>query len=139
MDEFKILGQINPGSATVYEVLYTCPVRSSLSYSIGGATADVMPSVVDKNTQTAVTSIIITEILGGASSFTMALFPTDAPYPTTVAGTSDEHFLFHTYSLVANESVVLSLGLTLSAGNRLAAVSSTINALTITAVGIETT
>lgn len=130
MDTYKILGQLNVTTGATYEALYTCPVRAEVTFE--SATISVQPSVADRNTLTTVSSIIVCNT-AGADTFSIRLLPTAATTPAA------EHSLFVTTAIAANETKILSLGLTLSADNTIEVTCATNARVSFTAMGIETT
>ena len=133
MERYKILGQVNVADDAVFETLYTCPVRAETTYTVSGGTTSVTPSAVDVNTQTLVTSIIACNTTALADTFSIRLLPTSGTTP------GDEHLLFDIAAIGASETHVLSLGLTLSAGNTLEVTCATSDSISFTATGIEVT
>ena len=130
MDSYKILGQINPGAASVDD-LYEVPVPAVKTVGPGAATS-VTPKIVFVQRQTLVTSIIVCDIGAAATTFNILLLP------LTGTVVSNEHYIFKSSSITSKETKILSLGLTLGQGNTIK-VSSASGDLTFTAMGIEVT
>jgi hypothetical protein len=131
MDRYKILGQLQLTLLGTYETLYTCPVRVEVSYDSPPIGVD--PSASVDNVQTSVTSIIICNI-GAATTFNMRLVPDAVVDPT-----DPEYKLFVLSPIGTNETIVLSLGLVLSAGNFLQVDCAAATRLSFTAMGVEIT
>jgi len=92
------------------------------------------------NTQTLVTSVIVTNVTANTPTFSIALFPTVATIQATIGTPTDPiYWLFRLNPMAARETRVCSLGLTLSAGNSLYGIASAADEVTFTAMGIETT
>jgi len=104
---YKILGQL-AAAATTEEGLYAVPASSS----------SVVSSVVIANR--------------GATSATYRL----AVKPTAATTLASKHYLAYDVSIAANDSVALTLGITLAATNAIRTYASNAN-LTFTAFGSE--
>ena len=104
---YKVLGQL-AAAATTEEALYAVPASSS----------------------TVVSSIVIANRGATAATYRLAVKPTAA---TTLA---TNHYLAYDVSLAANDSVALTLGVTLAATNAIRTYASNTN-LTFTAFGSE--
>jgi hypothetical protein len=104
---YKILGQL-AAAATTEEALYAVPASSS----------------------TVVSSIVIANRGATAATYRLAVKPTAA---TTLA---NNHYLAYDVSIPANDSVALTLGITLAATNALRTYASNAN-LTFSAFGSE--
>ena len=104
---YKVLGQL-AAAATTEEALYAVPASSS----------------------TVVSSIVIANRGATAATYRLAVKPTAA---TTLA---TNHYLAYDVSLAANDSVSLTLGITLAATNAIRTYASNTN-LTFTAFGSE--
>ncbi len=105
MDVFGFIQLAITGSQLV---LYTCPIRASLTV---GTVAGVTTSAQDRNTQTQVTSIIITNSSGGPITFDMWLTDLAADTPTAT------NLILSDYSVAADETVIFAQGLVLAADN----------------------
>ena len=130
MERFLILGQLNVAVSGTYETLFTIPVRAEVSYSpdIG-----VTPSASVRNTQTSVVSIIVCNT-GAATTFSIRLVP-----DSDVTASDAEYNLFLLSPIGTNETIVLSLGLALSAGNFLDVTAAANTRISFTAMGVEVT
>jgi len=104
---YKVLGQL-AAAATTEEALYAVPASSS----------------------TVVSSIVIANRGASAATYRLAVKPTAA---TTLA---TNHYLAYDVSIPANDSVALTLGITLAATNAIRTYASNTN-LTFTAFGSE--
>lgn len=81
---YKVLGQLNPSAATPGDV-YTVP----------------------SETETVISSIIITNLAGSADTYRLSIRPDGAAQ-------EDKHYLAFDASIPANDSVALTLGLTMN-------------------------
>jgi IMP cyclohydrolase len=104
---YKILGQL-AAAATTEEALYAVPASSS----------------------TVVSSIVIANRGATSATYRLAVKPTAA---TTLA---TNHYLAYDVAIAANDSVALTLGVTLAATNAIRTYASNTN-LTFTAFGSE--
>jgi hypothetical protein len=104
---YKVLGQL-AAAATTEEGLYAVPASSS----------------------TVVSSIVVANRGSSTATYRLAVKPTAA---TTLA---NNHYLAYDVSLAANDSVALTLGITLAATNAIRTYASNAN-LTFTAFGSE--
>ena len=104
---YKILGQL-AAAATTEEGLYAVPASSS----------------------TVVSSIVVANRGATAATYRLAVKPTAA---TTLA---TNHYIAYDVSIAANDSVALTLGITLAATNAIRTYASNTN-LTFTAFGSE--
>jgi len=104
---YKILGQL-AAAATTEEGLYAVPASSS----------------------TVVSSIVVANRGATAATYRLAVKPTAA---TTLA---TNHYLAYDVTVAANDSVALTLGITLAATNAIRTYASNAN-LTFTAFGTE--
>ena len=130
-DVYKTLGQVvgTTGWTNLYFIEYPAAV------TVGGA--DVAPRAVFSSTQTLVTSIIVCNTGGSAQTFSISLEgTTDGEDPLTPAAIN---MLFSGAAVAIGETHVLSLGLTLSAGDYLKVSANAGTAVTFTAMGIEIT
>ena len=84
---YKVLGQIAP-SATTATTIYTVPSA----------------------TETVVSSITVCERGGSAGTFRLAVRPNDATL-------SNEHYIAYDVAISANDSIILTIGLTLDAAD----------------------
>ncbi len=105
---YKVLGR-RAAAATSEEEIYTVPTSS----------AAVVSSIVIANRSTS------------SRTYRLAVKPTAG---TTLA---DEHYLAYDVPIAANDSVALTLGITLAAGNRIVSYASAASSLTFTAFGSE--
>ena len=105
---YKVLGR-RAAAATSEEELYTVPTSSAA----------------------VVSTIVIANRSASARTYRLAVKPTSG---TTIA---DEHYLAYDVSIAANDSVALTLGITLAAGNSIRSYSSAASSLTFTAFGSE--
>ena len=138
MDRFKIF-QVNPSQIVNLELLYLTPERAAKSYTVDSQPVEAVPSSVDKNTQTVVTSIIVTNVTANTPAFSIVLFPTVAEASVIISGVDDKHFLFKQLPMTARQVQVLSLGLVLPAGSSLYVASSVIDEVSFTAMLSEVT
>ena len=107
-DTIKVLGQSNPAAATDTDIY-----------------------VVPSNTSTVVSSIVICETAGGTPTFDVAVRPKGIVIST-------EHYLFNARPLTANQTVVLTAGITLAAGDTITVQASDTN-VAFSVFGVETT
>jgi hypothetical protein len=105
---YKVLGQIAP-SATTATAIYTVPSA----------------------TEAVVSSITICERGGSAATFRLAVRPNGATL-------SNEHYLVYDATVTANDTIILTLGVTLDAADILQAYAST-GDLSFQAFGTEIT
>jgi hypothetical protein len=105
---YKVLGR-KAAAATTEEELYTVPSSS----------AAVVSSIVIANRSTS------------ARTYRLAVKPTSG---TTLA---DEHYIAYDVPIAANDSVALTLGVTLAASNSIRVYASAASSLTFTAFGSE--
>ena len=105
---YKVLGR-KAAAATTEEELYTVPSSSAA----------------------VVSSIVIANRSASARTYRLAVKPTSG---TTIA---DEHYIAYDVSIGANDSVALTLGITLAAGNSIRSYASAASSLTFTAFGSE--
>ncbi len=116
---------------TTDTILYTCPVRDAVDV---GSVSNVVADVQGPNVQTQITSIVVTNYSVGAQTFELFL---------TEDATSETHpidlirLIVSDHSLAADETIILSLGLVLSAGNTIWISASANAALTVTLNRIE--
>ena len=103
---YKVLGQIAP-AATTATAIYTVPSA----------------------TEAVVSSVTIAERGGSAATFRLAVRPDGAAL-------SNEHYIAYDADIAANDTVVLTLGLTLDASDILEAYASSAN-LSFNAYGTE--
>jgi hypothetical protein len=104
---YKVLGQL-AAAATTEEALYAVPASSS----------------------TVVSSIVVTNRGSTAATYRLAVKPTAA---TTLA---NNHYIAYDVTIAGNDSVALTLGLTLAATNAIRTYASNAN-LTFSAFGSE--
>jgi hypothetical protein len=104
---YKVLGQSNP-SATTEATLYTAP---SL-------------------TQSVVSSIAICNQAGTSATFRIAV------RPSADATTAAKHYLVYGTTVAANDTIVLTMGITLAAGDKILVYASTGN-ISFAAYGSE--
>ena len=138
MDTYKILYQGFPteSSGTGWTKAYSVPEAAAVK--VDADTITVAPKAVSVLTQTLVTSIIVCEVAGGTAKFGIGLRLASTDVAPEVADTG-EYTLFRENSLTGNDSVVLSLGLTLSPGNTIWVRSSIDENIYFTIMGIEIT
>jgi hypothetical protein len=105
---YKVLGR-KAAAATTEEELYTVPSSSAA----------------------VVSSIVIANISASARTYRLAVKPTSG---TTLA---NEHYIAYDVSIPANDSVALTLGITLAAGNSIRCYASAASSLTFQAFGSE--
>jgi len=125
-DRYKILGQDNLTPADGLTELYSVPVAAAVT--VGGA--EVAPKVTSVLVQALVTSIIVCNTDATAGSFDIQL--------EAAAATSSDTYLFKVNSLSKNNTKVLSLGLTLSPGDKIRG-NCTTGDCDFTVMGIEIT
>ncbi len=104
---YKVLGR-KAAAATTEEELYTVPSSSAA----------------------VVSSIVIANRSASSRTYRLSVKPTSG---TTIA---DEHYIAYDVTIAANDSVALTLGITLAAGNVIVTYASTAD-LTFTAFGSE--
>ena len=107
---YKVLGR-RASAATTEEELYT----------------------VGASTEAVVSTLVVCNRSGSARSYRIAIKPTAA---TTLAA---EHYIAYDVSIPANDSVALTLGITLAATNAIRVYASASDSLTFTAFGSEIT
>lgn len=107
---YKVLGRI-AAAATTEEALYTVPAA----------------------TEAVVSSIVIANRSASTRSYRIAIKPTAA---TTLA---DSHYIAYDVVMAANDSVALTLGITLAATNSISVYASNASSLTFQAFGSEIT
>jgi hypothetical protein len=105
---YKILGQV-AAAATTAENLYT----------------------VSSGSSAVVSTIVVANRSTSARTYRLAVKPTTG---TTLA---DSHYIAYDVSIAANDSVALTLGVTLSSGNVIVTYASAASSLTFTAFGSE--
>jgi len=105
---YKVLGR-KAAAATTEEELYTVPSSSA----------------------SVVSSIVIANRSASARTYRLAVKPTSG---TTLA---DEHYIAYDVPIAANDSVALTLGVTLAASNSIRVYASAASSLTFTAFGSE--
>ena len=105
---YKVLGQV-AASATTEQELYTVPASSSA----------------------VVSSIVVANRSASSRTYRIAVKPTSG---TTLA---DQHYIAYDVAIAANDSVALTLGVTLAAGNSIRCYASAASSLTFTAFGSE--
>ena len=128
LDSYKILGQVAPDGTGVTD-LYDVPLPAT---ETAGSTL-VAPKIVFVQPQTLVTSIIVCDIDATNRTFDIIL-------QAVADGSIDNsEYLFKSMPIAASETKILSLGLTLGAGNIIKVKSSSADALSYTAMGIEVT
>lgn len=104
---YKVLGQSNP-SATTENILYTVP----------------------SSTQSVVSSVTICNQAATSATFRIAV------RPSADATTIGKHYLVYGTTIAANDTIVLTMGITLAAGDKILAYASTAN-LSFAAYGSE--
>lgn len=104
---YKVLGQSNP-SATTEDILYTVP----------------------SSTQSVVSSVTICNQAATSATFRIAV------RPSADATTIGKHYLVYGTTIAANDTIVLTMGITLAAGDKILAYASTAN-LSFAAYGSE--
>ncbi|NBP03576.1 MAG: hypothetical protein EBU90_26475 [Proteobacteria bacterium] len=105
---YKVLGQLD-AAATTAENLYTVPSGSSA----------------------VVSTIVVANRTTSARTYRLAVKPTTG---TTLAAS---HYVAYDVSIPANDSVALTMGVTLASGNVIVTYASAASALTFTAFGSE--
>lgn len=105
---YKVLGQIAPSATTATEV-YTVPSA----------------------TETVVSSIVVCNRAGASGTFRLAVRPNGATL-------SDQHYISYDTPIDANDSIILTIGLTLDAADVLEAYASSAS-MSISAYGSEIT
>ena len=105
---YKVLGR-KAAAATTEEELYTVPSA----------------------TQAIVSTIVVANRTAASKTYRIAVKPTSG---TTLA---DEHYLAYDILIAANDSIALTLGITLAAGNSIRCYASASSSLTFTAFGSE--
>lgn len=109
-NSYKVLGRI-AAAATTEETLYTVPSA----------------------TEAVVSSIVIANRSASTRSYRIAIKPTAG---TTLA---DSHYIAYDVVMAANDSVALTLGITLAATNSISVYASAASSLTFQAFGSEIT
>ena len=104
---YKVLGQSNP-SATTEDILYTVP----------------------SSTQSVVSSVTICNQAATSATFRVAV------RPSADSTTIGKHYLVYGTTIAANDTIVLTMGITLAAGDKILAYASTAN-LSFAAYGSE--
>ena len=104
---YKVLGQANP-SATTETILYTTP----------------------SSTQTVVSSVAICNQAGTSATYRIAV------RPAADATTASKHWIVYGATVAANDSIMLTLGLTLATGDVVRVYGSSAN-LSFSAFGSE--
>jgi hypothetical protein len=110
--------------------IYTCPERSAAGADSG--VTDARTSAQDRNTQTVITSIVVTNY-AGAGAQTFSLFLT----PATDTVMDDMYAIALTHSMGAAETYIMAHGLVLTAGNTLWASTLAIDEMSILINHIE--
>lgn len=105
---YKVLGQSAP-AATTDTTLYTCP----------------------SSTQTVISTIAVCNRASSTSTFRIAIRPDGA-------GIANQHYVAYDVTIAASDSVFLTIGATIDAGDVITVRSSTTN-LSFTAFGSEIT
>lgn len=107
-DRYKILGQVGIAAGGGLTVLYTVPVAAATTVASG--VVEVSPKAVSIQVQTLVTSIIVCNTDATPSgTFDIQL--------ESAAATTADTYLFKNTAVASDSTKVLSLGLTLSAGD----------------------
>lgn len=104
---YKVLGQSNP-SATTEAILYTVPSA----------------------TQSVVSSISICNQAGTSATFRIAV------RPSADSTTASKHYLVYGTTIAANDTIVLTMGVTLAASDKILVYASTAN-ISFAAYGSE--
>jgi len=104
---YKVLGQSNP-SATTEAILYTVPSA----------------------TQSVVSSIAICNQAGTSATFRIAV------RPSVDSTTASKHYLVYGTTIAANDTIVLTMGVTLAASDKILVYASTAN-ISFAAYGSE--
>jgi hypothetical protein len=104
---YKVLGQANP-SATTETILYTAP----------------------SSTQTVVSSIAICNQAATSATFRVAV------RPSADATTAGKHYLVYGTTVGANDTIILTMGITLAASDKILVYASTAN-ISFAAYGSE--
>lgn len=107
-DTYKVLGQLAPGAATL-STLYTTPA----------------------STETVVSSIVIANRSATPTSYRIAVRPAGA-------GISNEHYIAYDIAIGANETQIMTIGVTLEATDVIS-VYNTLATLSFNAYGVERT
>jgi hypothetical protein len=105
---YKILGRLASAAAT-NEVLYTVP----------------------SSTQAVVSTVIVANRSANPQQYRMVVLPAAG---TTIAV---EHYIAYDVSIAGNDSLALTLGITLDTGNTIRCYTTNANTLTFTAFGSE--
>ena len=105
---YKVLGQV-AAAATTAENLYTVPSGSSA----------VVSTIVVSNRSTS------------ARTYRLAV------KPTTGTALADSHYIAYDVAIAANDSVALTMGITLASGNVIVTYASAASSLTFNAFGSE--
>lgn len=124
-----VFGNTQALLTTVITSLYTCPERASVTV---GSVAGVTASAEVSNVQAQITSIIVTEIAGGAATYSLWVTP-DGTTPALAEATQ----IASSVSISANEVHMLSHGLVLAPGMRIWGQAGADNDLVITINHIE--
>ena len=104
---YKVLGQANP-SATTEDILYTTP----------------------SSTQAVVSSIAICNQAATSATFRVAV------RPSADATTAGKHYLVYGTTVAANDTIILTMGITLAASDKILVYASTAN-MSFAAYGSE--
>lgn len=105
---YKVLGQV-AASATTEQELYTVPTSSAA----------------------VVSSIVVANRSASTRTYRLAVKPTSG---TTLA---DQHYIAYDVTIAANDSVALTLGITLAAGNSIRCYASAASSITFSVFGSE--
>lgn len=97
------------------------------------ATTDESLYAVPSATEAVVSTIVVANRAAAARTYRIAIKPTSA---TTIAA---EHYIAYDVTIAANDSVALTLGITLAATNTIVVYASAASSLTFQAFGSEIT
>jgi hypothetical protein len=112
-----VFGNTQAKLTTTVVELYSVPVRAAVDVTYSGGTVeDVTASVEADNTQSQITSIIIAEVAGGLSDYSLWVTPWGNPNPVTTPIASDATSIASLIPLLAQEVHILSHGLVLAPG-----------------------
>ena len=132
-DVFKILGQKE--APTVYQTLYRVPSPAATTVD----TVAVGPKAISIPSQALVNTIMVCNIGTVADDFTIRI-RTNADIETTPTTVEEDYqLIFNAVPIYGISTRILKLGLTLSAGDAVEIKATTIDKVSMTAMGIEVT
>jgi len=119
-DVIRILGQLD-ATTTSDTLLYTVPILKE--------------GALSRNAETSTTcsTLCICNRTGGAVSVDVAVLPEEDG--TTVA---NKHYIYNGKSVAANDSIFLTIGITLGQSDKVYVKAGTANALSFSLFGVET-